>query len=397
MQFGRVLVPIAITLALAATAIPATAAGQSERRVLEQVTITTVGWGHGKGLSQYGARNRAEAGQRWKQIVRNYYPHTKWGTASGKIRIQITADTSRDVVVLPRSGLKARSLGAKRTWKLPAKIRGEKVPAWKIRPAGRHPSEIAFRTGSWQTWRRAKGDAQFMAGGRPIVLKTPAGRASYRGALRSVSMNASGRDRDTVNVLPLDAYLRGVVPREVPASWPKHAVRAQAVAARTYAAFERRDHRRAQRRAPYDLCDTSACQVYGGYDAEHPLSTAAIRATAGKIVRYRGHPIFAQFSASNGGWSLDGGYPYLRAAEDPYDRGAAGDPTVTTFRADQITRAWPEIGDLVAMEVTAADGRGALDGRVTEVTITGADATVTATGQQLRDWLGLRSTIFRIS
>ena len=218
MQFGRVLVPIAITLALAATAIPATAAGQSERRVLEQVTITTVGWGHGKGLSQYGARNRAEAGQRWKQIVRNYYPHTKWGTASGKIRIQITADTSRDVVVLPRSGLKARSLGAKRTWKLPAKIRGEKVRAWKIRPAGRHRSEIAFRTGSWQTWRRAKGDAQFMAGGRPIVLKTPAGRASYRGALRSVSMNASGRDRDTVNVLPLDAYLRGVVPREVPAS-----------------------------------------------------------------------------------------------------------------------------------------------------------------------------------
>jgi len=184
-----------------------------------------------------------------------------------------------------------------------------------------------------------------------------------------------------------------VVPQEVPASWPAHAVRAQAVAARTYAAFERRDHRR----SAYDLCDTSSCQVYGGYDEEHPLGNAAVRATARKIVTYGGKPAFAQFTASNGGWSVDGGYPYLAAREDRFDRGSAGDPTSTTFSAAAIARNWTDLGDLVSIEVTERDGHGPYGGRAREVTVTGTTATHTVSGEDLKRWLGLRETLFRIT
>lgn len=395
MQFRRAVLPLLLTLALVATAAPASGEGrsQSERRRLSEVTITTVGHGHGKGLSQYGARNRANAGQSWKAIVRHYYPHTRWGRSGGKVRIQITADTSRDVVVQARPGLRLHSLGVGRTWRLPAKVRGTQVRAWRIQPAG-HRSKVSFRTGAWRHWRTARGDAEFSAGGQPVVLKTPAGRATYRGALRSTSVNDSGRDRDTVNVLPLEAYLRGVIAREVPAEWPRHAVRAQAVAARTYAAFERRSNRH----APYDLCDTESCQVYEGVAAEHPDSDAAIRATARRVVTYDGRPAFAQFSASNGGWSVDGGRPYLRAEQDPFDEGMPGeDPTATTFSAGDITRNWAGMGDLLSIAVTSRDGRGPFGGRALEVSVTGTGGTHTVSGDDFRSWMDLNSTLFEIT
>ena len=117
----------------------------------------------------------------------------------------------------------------------------------------------------WTKWTAFPGAAEFTAGDQPMTLRLPGhATAPYRGALRSV-------DKHTVNVLPLDRYVQGVVPREVPASWPADAVRAQAVAARTYAAYER-----AHATTYYDLCDTSSCQVYGGADAEDPASNAAV-------------------------------------------------------------------------------------------------------------------------
>ncbi|MDF1602958.1 SpoIID/LytB domain-containing protein [Nocardioides sp. YIM 152315] len=394
MPFRRAAVALSVTLALAATTAPATAdPAQPERRKLETVTITTVGWGHGKGLSQYGARARAEAGQRWREIVRHYYPGTRWGNSGGRIRIQISGDTSRDVVVVARPGLKLHALGNDRTWRLRERVHGKEVRAWKLQPAG-HRSKVSFKTGRWHRWRTVKGDAEFTAGGQPIELKTPGGRTAYRGALRSTSVNDSGSKRDTVNVLPIDAYLRGVVPREVFPSWPTHALRSQAVAARTYAAFERRDNRH----DPYDLCDTDACQVYGGVADETPQTDRAIKATRHKVVTREGRPIFAQFSASNGGWSVDGGYPYLRAEADPFDTGVLGeDPETTTFAAADITRNWPGMGDLVSIAVTSRDGRGPYGGRALELTVTGTGGTQTVSGDDFRDWMGLRSTLLEIT
>ena len=389
-MFRRLAVAAACLSTGLAVAAPAHAATAREPA---SVTITTWGSGHGKGLSQYGARNRANAGQTYRQIVKHYYPGTGWGSASGSIRILLTADTSNDVVVAARSKLEVRSLGARKTWTLPAKVHGREVSRWRITAQGAR-SVISYRTGSWHEWRRPSGDAQFTAGGRPITLLTPDGSGRYRGALRSASV---GSGRDTVNVVGLDAYVRGVVPQEVPALWPAAAVQAQAVAARTYAAYER-DHAPAGR--AYDLCDTDACQVYGGVDAEHSSSDAAVVATAGRVVTYDGRAAFTQFSASNGVYSAAGDFPYLVAEPDPYDHGIPDDPHSRTFTGDEITRHWSGLGDLVSVEVTERDGNGTDDvpgGRATMLRVTGTESSVDVTGSAFRSYLGLRSTLLKIT
>ena len=101
----------------------------------------------------------------------------------------------------------------------------------------------------------------------------------------------------------------------MPASWQPAALRAQAIAARTYAAFEVAD----STNPVYQLCDTTSCQVYGGKSAEVASTNAATTATAGQIRTFHGAPAFTQFSASNGGWMSAGSQPYLAAKQDPFD------------------------------------------------------------------------------
>jgi stage II sporulation protein D len=392
---GRAAVLLTAVLLVGGTALPARAAvpdGDQRRQV--SVTFTGSGYGHGKGLSQYGARNRANDGQGYREIVKAYYPGTHWGTAGGSVRVLLTGDTTTDVQVVPRSKLAVRSLGAHKTWTLPAKRDGKSVTRWKITPASKHRSVVSYRTRAWHAWRTAKGDAEFAAGGRPIALRTPNGLVSYRGTLRSASVDSSGTARNTVNILPFDSYLRGVVPKEVPGTWPAAAVRAQAVAARTYAAYERAAVPASRY---YDLCDTAHCQVYGGQSAEFSKSSDAVAATAKRIVTYAGEPAFAQFSASNGGYSAAGGFPYLRAEPDPYDHGYPGDPWTATFTGDQITRNWSDLGQLqsIAIDQWEVDDQRA---HVLRVKVTDTDGVShRVSGATLASWLGLRSTRFEIT
>ena len=118
----------------------------------------------------------------------------------------------------------------------------------------------------------------------------------------------------------------------MPTSWPPDAVRAQAVAARSYAV-----RLRANRRYPsYDLCDTTACQVYRRRStAETGDGNAAVRATAGTILTYRGNVALTQFASSNGGHSAQGDYPYLRRPARPLRR---GDPVAGLDPHDQRER-----------------------------------------------------------
>src|SRR4051794_31420397 len=201
--------------ALAATVAPP--AHAAPQRTAASVAVATTGNGHGKGLSQYGARDRAKAGQSARQILGFYYPGTAWGSAGGAIRVRITDDLpGNDTVVAARSGLKVRSLGARRTWTLPGRRDHKVVARWRITPQPGRRSAISYlpRGGGWKVWRRPAGDAELTAGGRPISLFTPAGVRQYRGALRSAS-TGSGSARDTVNVVGVDAYVRGVIAREV--------------------------------------------------------------------------------------------------------------------------------------------------------------------------------------
>lgn len=384
--------PLAVLLTAAALVVPASAAHaeQAHREpVLREpasVTISTWGNGHGKGLSQYGARNRADAGQTYGEILDAYYPGTSPGSADGSIRVLLTEAPTRSLVVTARSGLRARSLTSGTTWVLPTERDGEVVERWRIKPAGDR-AQIAYRTRAWHEWKAPRGEAAFVSA-RPIAL---VGASTYRGLLR---LTPAG----VVNVVGLQAYLRGVVPSEVPASWPDAAVEAQAVAARTYAVFERGDVPAGR---DYDLCDTSACQVYAGAAGEHPDSDAAVAATVGEVRTYDGVPIFAQFSASNGGYSVDGGYPYLVARDDStYDHGIPEDPHVRTFTGEEITGHWNGLGDLVSVEVVGRDGNGTPQvpgGRATLLRVTGTQGVVDVTGSSFRSFLGLRSTLLEIT
>ena len=130
----------------------------------------------------------------------------------------------------------------------------------------------------------------------------------------------------------MDDYVKGVVPREMPASWMAEALRAQAVAARTYAAYDRAAHTTRS----YDTCDTTSCQVFGGASSEDSRSNAAVVATAGQVVTYGGKPAFTQFGSSSGGWTSAGSMPYLTAKADPYD-GFSGNPVHTWTKS--VTKA----------------------------------------------------------
>ena len=350
--------------------------------------LTGNGFGHGHGLSQYGAQGAAKQGRSDRQILRFYYPGLHVGASGGDVRVLISADSSSDVVVLARPGLKVTSIGNGKTY--PLSRRG--ASQWRITPAaGGRTSAVAYKSGGWTTVRTVPGEAEFTAGGRPITLHTPAGDVAYRGVLRSAAPHAGRRARDTVNVLPLDSYLKGVVPREVPALWKPAALRAQAVAARTYAAFER-----AQPLAGhFQICDTSLCQVYGGYSAEAPRTSAAVDATARQVLLWHGTPAFTQFSASNGGWSAAGSQPYLVAKKDPYDRAYRGwNDTVT---ASEVERALPAIGSLRGVRVLERDGHGRWGGRVMRIEITGSNTSTTISGDAFRSYFGLRSTYFTVS
>lgn len=375
---------IALTLPSAATAKDVT-----ENIAVSGPTsylVTGHGWGHGRGMSQYGARGAAEQGVGWKQIVRFYYPGTKLGRARGPIKVLITADKG-DVRVEARPGLRLRPVPGKKSFLL-SKVR-PRADRWRIVPRGQR-SVVEYRVPGhgWKRWTSIKGAAEFTAGNRPTTLLLPGGAsASYRGALRSM-------ERRTVNVLPLERYVQGVVAREVPSSWPANAVRAQSVAARTYAAFER-----AAARSYYDICDTTSCQVYGGADAETPATNAAIKATRGRVITYQGKPAFTQFSSSNGGRSAAGSMPYLVAQADPYEA-ASGNPYATwttTLTTQQIEKKWPALGSLTAITLTR-DGNGDFGGRITKVSFTGTAGSVSVSGDELRYLMGPdgRSTWFKL-
>lgn len=383
---------VSLLALLLAAVLPGGPAAAADERAGGGVTVTIDGrgHGHGKGLSQYGALGRAIDGQTYRQIVDFYYPGTGWGSAGGKVRVLITGDTSRDLVVLDRPGLQVRALRSGRTW-----TPGPDARRWRITPGDGDRSVVSYRTRRWHEWRTVRGEAEFSARSGPLTLVTPDGRHAYRGALRSAAPDGATRDRDTVNVVRLEAYLRGVVPREVPALWPEHAVRAQAVAARTYAAFERAA---APSGRHFQICDTAHCQVYGGVDAEHPASDDAIAATGREVRLSGGEPIFAQFSASNGGYSVQGQFDYLPAQQDRFDSYDPDDGYPggwrTTLDGSEVTRHWEGLGTLESITVTERDGNGEFGGRVLELRVTGSDSSVTVSGSAFASYLGLRSTLF---
>jgi peptidoglycan hydrolase-like protein with peptidoglycan-binding domain len=216
----------------------------------------------------------------------------------------------------------------------------------------------------------------------------------YRGELE---LHSTGDGNRVVNELPVDLYLRGVVPKEISASWPADALRAQSVAARSFAL--------SQNRYSYArTCDTTSCQVYAGAatrsgaassaisTVEHPLSNAAIDATAGKVRLWpNGAVVSTEFSASNGPRTAGGAFPPV---DDPFDD-QPGNPLHTWTRlidADSvISRYGLSSADAVH---TANDPNANFDGIWDNRVVLGNGSTVSA--WDFRNAYGLPSPGFEL-
>jgi SpoIID/LytB domain protein len=350
-------------------------------------------------MSQYGAYGAARKGLNWRQIISFYFPGTTLHTlaAPPALRVWLTADRDGDLKVLPAAGLSVHE-AAGRTYRLPA---GSRYRAWRISRSGAG-YRLSYRApgGTWHTRSTPLGARtwSFQTSANKVTVLMPSGsRREYRGSVLLVKRGHGGR---TVNRVPLESYVRSVVPAEMPTSWSASAVRAQAVTARTYAMKLRS---RASAGSGYDLCDTTSCQVYPGYAVtsgghRRVLETiggnAATKATTGRIVRFHGVVALTQFASSNGGHSAHGDYAYLMSRPDPYDGVVMSQAWKRTISAAALHRAWPSVGTVKRLKITSRDGGGRWGGRVKKVQVVGTARTVTVSGATFSYRFGLKSTLF---
>jgi len=171
--------------------------------------------------------------------------------------------------------------------------------------------------------RLVQGDMAVNVRGRWVAVEDQSGAGVFVGGHRYrgrilVYLNDRG-GLNVIDELPLEQYLRGVVPSELgPAAYPEiEALKAQAVAARTYAARNLGEFRA----EGFDICATPRCQVYGGIEAEHPRSDEAIAATRGEVLLWHDQPIDALFSSTCGGHTEDVGVVFPLKADETYLRG----------------------------------------------------------------------------
>ena len=391
MSRGTRVVALAVAALLVVPAAPAAADDPWPVEDGDVITLTGDGSGHGRGMSQYGAYSAGRKGVQYRKILSTYYPNTRVKQRGGSLEVLVSADDDNDLVVQDVDGLKVRAVDARRTWQ----PRAPRAKRWRIKQNARGVNVVSYFAGSWRTWRKIRGEVELSAGSKPLTLSTPEGRVSYRGALRSSVDDFD--DRVTVNVVSLEHYARGVVPSEMQAGWPQQALRSQAVASRTYGAW-RRAH---PLDVAYDICDTALCQVYGGASAEASATDRVVRATANQVLTFRRKPIFAEFSASNGGFSVDGGKPYLPAKRDRFE-GTSRDYYGWTVTVNKIElEEFYEFEDLTVIQVSERDGNGPRGGRVTELLMTteGGDApgAYPVIVERFRRAFGLPTTLFTVT
>ncbi|HET6493928.1 MAG TPA: SpoIID/LytB domain-containing protein [Thermoleophilia bacterium] len=343
-------------------------------------TITGRGWGHGIGMSQWGAYGLARHGSTYKEILRHYYSGIGFMTLGNPtIRVRL------------RSGLSTVRLTCANAY-----------------TASRGGTVVTIPAGTTSTTTYANGKYRVTAGGRSwrftgaVTFRPSKGQLNLRTA---TDLGQTGRHRGTIRVVasggslmminrvPMESYLRSVVPHEVSPSWPREAVKAQACAARSYAERSRRNASGA-----WDLyCDVRS-QAYGGVSWEDPRSDAAISKTTGIVPSYGGAPISAFYFSCSGGYTENielawatSAVPYLKAVKDPYDSYA----TLHTWGPLRKTPAQlaSSLGSSVKGSLRAIYRvKRGKSPRIVRAAIIGSSGTTYLHGSSLRVKLGLNST-----
>jgi stage II sporulation protein D len=344
----------------------------TDASVSSTLSIRGGGYGHGIGMSQYGAYGYALHGWAYRQILAHYFTGTAIATTNPTQAVRVLLGSG------PAAFAGATHAGNK---KLDPSLTYDVIPL----PNG----QLALinqtthkRVGKFSAPLTATGPA-------PLSL---AGLGAYRGALE-FRPNGSGGVY-TVDVVGLDDYVRGVIAAEMPSSWGAEALKTQAVAARTYAITTD------VAGGFYNLYPDTRSQMYRGVSAETPATDAAVAATAGQIVTYNGAPVVTYFSSSSGGhteniedaWPGAAAAPWLRGVDDPYD-GAGGNPYHRWTRQLSLTAAAKQLGRLVKGKLLGirVTQRG-VSPRIVSALVIGTGGSSTVTGAQLQGAFGLLST-----
>ncbi|HUP73219.1 MAG TPA: SpoIID/LytB domain-containing protein [Acidimicrobiales bacterium] len=344
------------------------------------------GWGHGVGMSQWGAKGRADAGQSAAQILLAYYQNTQLTSRSvANIRVHLANVNSTTVTVSAATtwlvnGVATAFSVAGDT--LAVRAVGDSIRIQKTAPSA-GPEIVLGGAGDTV--------AIVLANGQPVRVGATGNR--YHAGRLVIRRAATNQLQFTLDSLTMQDYLYGIA--EVPASWPVEVLRAQAIAARTYAAARLLS----PQSGSFDIYSTTQDQHYTGYEKESSAQAnrwiAAVDDTNTQIVTYNGNPITAFYFSSSGGATENSEYvfvaalPYTRSAPDPFDHVSGN----TNFRWKRTYTglelgAWLrlsrgiDIGDVTKLDFLGPFGAS---GRIdrSQIRITGTKGTTQITGGQL--------------
>jgi SpoIID/LytB domain protein len=341
------------------------------------------GWGHGIGLSQYGAYGYArDEGRGHAWILQHYYPGTTLArSGTGAVRVRLTS--SRRPAFCGATRVRAAS---------GRRVRLSDTHVYRFTRAG---GDYVVRDLTTRRKRARVGAPATVTGGASWCLRGRADNGVRDGAYRGTAqlLRTGRRGVLVVDRVGIEDYLRGVVPAEMPASWPAEALQAQAVIARSYALRARNSG------APYDVFADTRSQVYGGVGSEVSAASAAVAATRSEIVTYGGQVAETYFFSTSGGRTaaneeIWGGapVPYLRSVDDPYDRLSPYHRWTVRFSDRAAARRLADVapGKLRALKVAARTASG----RAAVVAVRGKRGTARVSAATIQSALGLRSTWF---
>jgi stage II sporulation protein D len=327
------------------------------------------GFGHGAGMSQYGAYGYAKQGTGYAEILSHYYTGTTLGT---------TPDATIRVLLASRPTI--RFSGA-------TEACGVKLVEGKTYTAKRKRGKVLIRNKSGARLANC-GGLLSATGGSEVSL---AGKGRYRGA---IEVRPVPGGLNAVNAVELEDYVRGVIAKESPASWPLEALKAQAVAARSYALSVKKPG------AGFDQYDDTRSQAYGGVAAETARTNQAVSETALQVVLYNYKVAQTYFFSTSGGYTENNEYssvgfggdpiPYLRGVPDPYDDASPYHRWTRKFSQASIQSRLGRLvrGKLKNIVVTQTG----YSPRIVEARLIGSGGSRMVTGPELRTSLGLPDT-----
>jgi SpoIID/LytB domain protein len=327
--------------------------------------IKGAGWGNGVGMSQWGAQGYAAHGWDYRRILAHYYPHT---TLAG------AADPSVRVLLSEKS---------------PTVAIGSSAPFLLVDAHGRKV-HVRARTLRFGIHMRMGGHALVP----PVTVEPGVQPLSLDGAFfrGTMTLLRGGGALSVVNTVPLELYLRAVVPAEMPRGWLLPAYQAQAVAARSYVLT------RLDSTAPFDVYRDSRSQVYAGVAAETGVTNDAVGSTTGEVLTYEGRPVTAFYDSDAGGRTaaVEDVYPgrspepYLVSVSDPYD-------SLSPYRHWQLALTARNLSSRLGTAIEDVLVTHAPSGVATAVELVGEHGSMSMAGTDFQQRLGLRSPRFSIS